>query len=252
MNENQTNDQTTLFEEPKAEPQKRMKLTRADRIDALMELASKHLKEYGYLDGIARFKFMDEVAEKPEYEDFEIAKAWAWAVEDYRSRVSEDTRILDKGLCLHDCVREIEMMLETFSDIEEARLFREAYQDTARYAEGIGWLHFNGKTWEKNNSLIRTMVRKVSDIQLKEVQRDLVDAVEYLLEAQKRDSPADIQRATDAVEGIQKYKRMVVNRRQSSRITSTLKEAQGYLFTRCRRLKPSLLVGFRRSMTEAL
>lgn len=190
-----------------------------ERNNTLFKIAMKIRRTIG--DGEIAFQKLLQENEKcsPPLEQKEVEGIWKSAL-----KYSISYKRSDRGYRAHNSFKPQE-----FTDVGQAKVFKEKACKSVRYSPATDYLFFNGKLWKEDFLKVHKMAQKLTDNQLKE-------ACLLLQEAQRNENKAvingDKEREKSAKEAIKRatqYRRHALTYQHTLRISATLKEAQPML-----------------------
>lgn len=112
---------------------------------------------------------------------------------------------------------------DDYSDLGQAEVMVREYGHKLRYSTATKYLVYDGKVWEENELRARELSQELTNRQLKEARKRLQKSRAVLDDLIEAD--ADIKAATEAVRREESYRKYVIARRSTTKITATMTEA---------------------------
>lgn len=114
-----------------------------------------------------------------------------------------------------------------YTDLGETEVFVREYGDRIRYSEATSFLVYDGVVWRESDIRVQELSQELTRRQLEEAQSWLEKAravSDQLTLEQSKDKDA-IKKAKEAISEAESYRKFVLGRRASTRISATMKEA---------------------------
>lgn len=112
---------------------------------------------------------------------------------------------------------------DDYSDLGQAKILVREYGNRLRYSLATKYLVYDGKVWEENELKARGLSQDLTDRQLQEARKRLRKsraALDDLVE-----TGADIKGAAETVKREESFRKYVITRRSTTKITATMTEA---------------------------
>lgn len=106
-----------------------------------------------------------------------------------------------------------------FSDIGQATVLADNYKEKLCYCSNFGYMTYNGSVWQESEPKARKLVQELTSLQLKEANSDIIKARNEMINNAQASVSDDYKKA-------EKYLKFAIERRNSTRVTSTLKEVE--------------------------
>lgn len=207
------------------------------RNSTLSRYAGKVIVRLGNTDE-AYALFLKE-AEKcnPPLDEDELDLIWHSAI-NFGKRVSAQEGYIPP----EDYGGEILLKPSDFSDVAQALVLSEEYKEFLRYSPSTDFLVYNGSFWEESKSKAQAIAQELTAKQLKEADIEINNslnemsdngALDIVMEKGPKKAVLDFEKEQDEsfkrYESAMAYKKYVISRRDSKKISSSLKEAQPML-----------------------
>lgn len=118
---------------------------------------------------------------------------------------------------------------DDYSDIGQADIFAQEYNDVVRWTDGTGFLAYNGQVWLESEKKTRLYLQNLTKKQLKEAEKDRMEAEREVLQAQRT---GDASLATEAgmhLLSATAWHKFALSRRDSHKVDAALKESASML-----------------------
>lgn len=196
------------------------------RNSTLASAAFTLLKKYGADDGKALEAFLQTAAKcAPPLDDSELKTIWNSALKGYKEKVLTDPNYIPAAEYAAQAF-EGEIEPADYTDVGQAQLFFKQYGDRVRYSAGTKWLVYNGKKWDESELKAHGLAQELTDRQLAEARKRLKKAraaMDKAIEAGDEDAEKEAKAEDKAAKT---FRAFVLGRRKTSRIASTLTEAE--------------------------
>jgi P4 family phage/plasmid primase-like protien len=114
-----------------------------------------------------------------------------------------------------------------YTDVDEAVILCDKYSNVLRHCDGIGFLTFTGVKWEESETEARNILKRLTDEQISEINKTLIDIHTSLGKAKTDDDEEREKQLKKEINAFSDYRSFVLSRRQSHGIDGTLKEVRG-------------------------
>jgi putative DNA primase/helicase len=207
------------------------------RNSTLSRYAGKIIVRLGNTDE-AYALFLKE-AEKcnPPLDEDELDLIWHSAI-NFGKRISSQEGYIPP----EDYGSEILLKPSDFSDVGQAIVLSEEYKEFLRYSPSTDFLVYNGSFWEESKPKAQAIAQELTTRQLKEAEIEINNALnemsdsgalDIVMEKGTKKAAKDFNEVQDEsfkrYESAMAYKKYVITRRDSKKISSALKEAQPML-----------------------
>ena len=118
---------------------------------------------------------------------------------------------------------DINIKPDEFSDVEQASIFYRLFGDRVRYSTATRYLVYNGSVWIESELQAKRLSQLLTDRQLEDARKALNHARRVLDEV--IESGSDDKAAKAALRAAEKYRKEIIKRRSTQKITATLTEA---------------------------
>lgn len=118
---------------------------------------------------------------------------------------------------------------QEFTDVGQAKVFKEKVRESVRYSPATGYLFFNGKVWKEDALKVQKLVQKLTDKQLDEARLQLQEAQRKEDEAVVNGNKEYERLAQEEVRQAKQYRKCALAYQHTLRISAILKEAQPML-----------------------
>ena len=112
-----------------------------------------------------------------------------------------------------------------FSDVGQAAVFCREYGDRVRFSKATGYLVFDGQRWVESDLQARKLCQELTARQLEEARKRLSAAREKLDKCIESGDKASTAAAKAELQAEERFRKFVLDRRQSRAISATLAEA---------------------------
>lgn len=173
----------------------------------------------------------------PPLDDDELDLIWNSAVAFGKKVATQDDYIPPE-----DYDGEVLLKPNDFSDVGQAIVLSTEYKEVLRYSPATDFLVYNGSFWEESKPKAQAVAQELTARQLKEAEIEVNNslnqmsdsgALDIVMEKGPKKAAKDFEEAQDEAfkryEAAMAYKKYVITRRDSKKISSALKEAQPML-----------------------
>ncbi|MFY9282848.1 MAG: phage/plasmid primase, P4 family [Miniphocaeibacter sp.] len=216
---------------------KQEEVPEGNRNNTMSHFAGKVIIRLGVTDE-AYSLFLKE-AEKcnPPLDEDELNLIWRSAVNFGKKVASEEGYISPE-----DYGAEPKLKPADFSDVGQAIVLFNEYLGVLRYSPATDYIVYNGSFWEESKSKAQAVAQELTTKQLEEVEFEIDNALDEMTGNGAMDIvmengakkaaehfSSDQEKAFNRYESAMAYRKYVISRRDSRKITSSLKEAQPML-----------------------
>lgn len=197
-----------------------------ERNRTLASAALSLLKKYGDSDGKAYEAFLQTAAKcVPPLDDREFEAIWNSGINGYHNKtLKEPGYLTPQEYAAQEFAKSLEP--EDYTDVGQAQLFFALYGAGVRYSAATKWLVYNGKKWDESELKAHGLAQKLTDKQLAESRRRIKKARTELDKAVEAGDEERQEYAAGAVRAAEAFRGYVLGRRKTSRIATTLTEAE--------------------------
>lgn len=128
---------------------------------------------------------------------------------------------------LRESLKKKSLRPDDYTDLGQAAILEREYVNVLRYSKQTGFLFYDGKVWRSDDLAAQECAQKITDRQMKQARNELADArkkLDKLIEAGA--DKEEIDAAALKVAEAKDFRKFVLSRRASNRITAALKEVQ--------------------------
>ncbi|OLS02584.1 phage/plasmid primase, P4 family [Tissierella creatinophila] len=207
------------------------------RNNTMSTYAARVIKRFGDTEK-AHDLFLKEAENcVPPLEEGELKLIWSSALK-FGQQVSSQEGYIPP----EDYNSEMELEPEDYSDVGQAVVMAEEYKDKLRYSPSTDFLVYNGSYWEESKPKAQGISQELTFRQLEEVEIEIQKIMKEMRENGVFDLIANLgkkkaesvfndsqKRSFKKYEKAMEYKKYVIKRRDSGRISSVLKEGQPML-----------------------
>lgn len=203
----------------------------------MSRFASRVLKKYG--DGEQAYQAFNEESEKcvPPLGAQELRTIWNSARRFYRRLSQQDGYVPPEVYNDPSCYKPGD-----FSDVGQAEVLAKYFNGELRYSPSTGFIRYSDHYWQESEPGAQAVAHELTRRQLKEANKNILKALEKMkecgaqniVETSPKSKAAQLMNevqleAYQAFNEAKAYQSFAVKRRDSGRITSTLKEARPML-----------------------
>lgn len=202
------------------------------RNNTMSNIAGKLIKRYGNTDEAHQLFLKESLKCNPPLEDFELKKIWQSAVSFGRKVQKQEGYIEPEKYNLG-----LELVPADFTDVGQAKVLVENYQDKMRYSPSTKFIVFNGSFWEESELKAQLVAQELSERQLEEADSQIEKIMQEMVKNGAMEILATVgaKKAISVFNKVQElsfkqyeaameYKKYALKRRDSRNITTALKE----------------------------
>ena len=209
-------------------------INEGSRNNTMSRFAARVLKRYGETDE-AKAVF-DEKAEKcvPPLPDSELNTIWNSALKFFRGKVKTNPNYIPAELYVGGGYKP-----EDYSDVGQAEVLAKHFSNELRYSPATGFIRYAEHYWQESETGAQSVAHELTRRQMEEAAEMLVKADELMAKTNARDvvrgktenaalraMSGEQSQAYDQQKTAEKYLNFAIQRRDSRKIASTLKEAR--------------------------
>ena len=205
------------------------------RNNTLYKYAVCYLKRFGNNDkSYSKFREKNDLCEPPLGEE-ELDEIWRSALKFYKKLSSQEGYIPPEEYGNKENNSSLTLMPTDYSDVGQANVMIQEYGEKIRHSQATGYIFYNESYWQEKEaeSIVQGLVHKLTDRQLEEAEINISYINEEINErgineklGQKQSLDKEELALVNLLEETQYYKKFVLQRRHSGRISATLKEMQ--------------------------
>lgn len=207
------------------------------RNNTLRKFACRSLVRFGDTDETC-YMFLEKTQLcSPPLPSDEVASIWNNALKFYCNVVLKNPKyipptVFNKGY--------VSLEPSDFTDVGQAHVFAEEYNNKLRYSPTTGFLNFNNTFWEESDDKARTQVHELTERQLEEAEeretkasaviamlRSMAKQIRVDMEAT---NPPALKKYKAEYEKAQQFHKFALKSRDSRKISATLTEAKPELY----------------------
>ncbi len=152
-------------------PGSRRSIPEGSRNATLSRYAARVLKRLGETEE-ARILFQARASDcNPPLDDKELESIWHSALGFFRRISAQPGYVAPDEF--GSSPKEYRYRPVDETDVAEAKVLAETFGDTLRFSPATGYLVYNGKIWEENDSLARSLMHKLTEMQMEEAKKGM-------------------------------------------------------------------------------
>jgi len=203
----------------------------------MSRFAARILKRFGHTENTYKLFIKESNKCTPPLTEHELEKIWDSAMKFWRQISSQDGYIPPEK---YNSTMKLEP--KDYSDVGQAMVLAKEYKEMLRYSPSTDYLVYNGSFWEESKPKSQAVSQDLTTRQLEEVEIEIDKTISEmkdneaidLIVAMGKKKAANVFNEEQKIsfskyEKVLAYKKYAINRRDSRRISSTLKEAQPML-----------------------
>ena len=201
-------------------------IPQGSRNSTLNHAAGVLLKRFGNEDGKAYEMFLECTKKcNPPLGNDELIAIWNSAKGFYVNNVRTSPDYLSPAQ--YEATKNADKLEPNdYTDVGEARIFVNQYQEKCRYSSGTSFLVYDGKKWNESDLKAQGLAQELTDRQLAQARKMVRAAQDEINAAEEANDEEKLTIAHDKEKAAKSYRGFVLGCRKSGRISAMMTEAR--------------------------